>query len=263
MNEPDDTASDLLFNQSLEKGLAVLRAFNAQHRTMTLGDVASATGISKSSAQRMVHTLETLGYICKHAKTRRYQLTPKVMEVGYNYLAADILVDVANPFLSELANITGETVNLTEPYDGEMVYVARFVASKFIPIHMPIGSRIPMYCTASGRAYLSALEPGEAQAILESSERTVHTPHTRTDVEDIMQLLAASRERGFASNREELFLGDMTIASPVFNSERKPVASVHVVAPTSRWSVEEAEKKLGPLVLECARAISNSVRTLV
>ena len=78
-----------------------------------------------------------------------------------------------------------------------------------------------------------------------------------------MQVLTASRERGFASNREELFLGDMTIASPIFNSERTPVASVHVVAPTSRWSVEDAEKKLGPLVLECARAISNSVRTLV
>jgi DNA-binding IclR family transcriptional regulator/uncharacterized OsmC-like protein len=165
MNEPDQTASDLLFNQSLEKGLAVLRAFDAQHRTMTLGDVASATGMSKSSAQRMVHTLEMLGYVCKHPKTRRYQLTPKVMEVGYNYLAADILVDVANPFLSELANITGETVNLTEPYDCEMVYVARFVASKFIPIHMPIGSRIPMYCTASGRAYLSGLDPAEARAI--------------------------------------------------------------------------------------------------
>ncbi|ALU89676.1 IclR family transcriptional regulator [Herbaspirillum rubrisubalbicans] len=263
MREVEESPSDMLFNQSLEKGLAVLRAFNAQRRTMTLGDVASATGISKSSAQRMVHTLEALGYVCKHPKTRRYQLTPKVMEVGYNYLAADILVDVANPFLSELANITGETVNLTEPYHCEMVYVARFVASKFIPIHMPIGSRIPMYCTASGRAYLSALSAAEAQTILMASDRVVHTPHTLTEVDDIMQALVATRERGFASNREELFLGDMTIASPIFNSERTPVASVHVVAPTSRWTLEDAEKKLGPLVLDCARAISNSVRTLV
>ncbi|MCI1012916.1 IclR family transcriptional regulator [Herbaspirillum sp. C7C2] len=263
MSETEASPTDLLFNQSLEKGLAVLRAFNAQRRTMTLGDVASATSISKSSAQRMVHTLETLGYICKHPRTRRYQLTPKVLEVGYNYLAADILVDVANPFLSELANMTGETVNLTEPYELEMVYVARFVASKFIPIHMPIGSRIPMYCTASGRAYLSGLDESEAQTLLLSSERTVHTPHTRTGVEDIMETVRLARERGFASNREELFLGDMTVAAPIFNSERRPVASVHVVAPTSRWTAEDAERKLGPLVLECARSISNSVRTLV
>lgn len=253
---------DVLFNQSLQKGLEVLRAFNAQRRTMTLAEVAEATAITKSSAQRMIYTLEALGYVCKHPKTRRYQLTPKVMEVGYNYLAADILVDVANPFLSELANITGETINLTEPYDLEMVYVARFVSSKFIPIHMPIGSRIPMYCTASGRAYLSALPLEQARAKLQASNLVARTPHTRTDIEDILQILEAIAERGYASNVEELFLGDMTIAAPIVNNQGMPVAAVHVVAPTSRWTQAEAEKRMGSLVLECARSISNSIRML-
>ena len=70
---PEDSQS-LLFNQSLEKGLAVLRAFSARRRTMTLADVAEATDITRSSAQRMVFTLEKLGYVRKHPKTRRYQL---------------------------------------------------------------------------------------------------------------------------------------------------------------------------------------------
>lgn len=104
-----------LFNQSLEKGLAVLRAFNARNRTMNLAEVAEAADITKSSAQRMIHTLEALGYVSKHPQTKRFQLTPQVMEIGYNYLAADTLVDVANPFLAELAQTTGETTNLTEP----------------------------------------------------------------------------------------------------------------------------------------------------
>jgi IclR family transcriptional regulator, pca regulon regulatory protein len=254
--------SDLLFNQSLEKGLAVLRSFSAQRRTMTLAEVAAATAISKSSAQRMIYTLETLGYVCKHPSTRRYQLTPKVMEVGYNYLSADILVDVANPFLSELANITGETVNLTEPYGQEMVYVARFVSSKFIPIHMPIGSRIPMYCTASGRSYLSALTLDEARGQLAATELLARTPHTLTSIDAILPVLETIRERGYACNVEELFLGDMTIAAPILNNQGMPVAAVHVVAPTSRWTQDEAEKRLGPLVLECGRAISMSIRTL-
>ena len=127
-----------LFNQSLEKGLAVLRGFGAARRTMNLADIAQVAGISKSSAQRMIHTLEELGYVRKHPQSRRFQLTPKVMEIGYNYLAADILVDVANPYLAELNQITGETVNLTEPDGLDMVYVARFVAPKFIPVHMPM-----------------------------------------------------------------------------------------------------------------------------
>ena len=118
-----------------------MKAFNARRRTMNLAEVAQAAGINKSSAQRMVHTLEALGYVRKNAITKRFQLTPEVMEIGYNYLASNTLVDVANPFLAELAQVTGETTNLTEPVADDMIYVARFVGPKFIPIHMPLGSR--------------------------------------------------------------------------------------------------------------------------
>lgn len=261
----DNTAAktpDLLFNQSLEKGLAVLRAFNAQRRTMTLADVAAATDITKSSAQRMVYTLERLGYLRKHAQTRRYQLTPRVMQIGFNYLAADALIEMATPFLSELARLTGETCNLTEPDGTEMVYVARFVSAKFVPIHMPIGSRIPMYCTGSGRAFLSALPEAEARQLLLQSQRIAHTEHTKTDVDEIMSLLRSARRQGYATNREELYLGDMIVAAPIVGAQGLPVGAVHVVAPTSRWSLAEAEQRLAPAALECARAISNSVRAL-
>ncbi|MDT8904826.1 transcriptional regulator, IclR family [Pseudomonas sp. NFACC32-1] len=251
-----------LFNQSLEKGLAVLRAFNASRRTMNLADIAQAAAINKSSAQRMIHTLEELGYVRKHPQTKRFQLTPKVMEIGYNYLAADTLVDVANPFLAELAQATGETTNLTEPDGLDMVYVARFVAPKFIPIHMPIGSRIPMYCTGSGRALLSALPDDELTAVLHASERKRHTQYTLTAVDDIIEQIETTRRRGYATNKEELFLGDMSIAAPIIGSQGLPVAAVHVVVPSSRWTMEEAERKLAPAVIECARAIRSSIRTL-
>src|ERR1700761_2221547 len=115
----EDKEVDLLFNQSLEKGLAVLRAFSAKRRTMTLAEVAEATGITKSSAQRMIYTLEKLGSVHNHPLPRRYQLTLRAMQIGFNYLAADTLIDVANPFLSELTNVTGETTNLPEPDDDE------------------------------------------------------------------------------------------------------------------------------------------------
>lgn len=259
---PFSSAPDLLFNQSLEKGLAVLRSFSAQRRTMTLAEVAEATDISKSSAQRMVYTLEQLGYVRKHPQTRRYQLTPRVMEIGFNYLAADVLIDVANPFLSELTKVTEETSNLTEPVGVEMTYVARFVSARFVPIHMPIGSRIPMYCTAAGRAYLSALAEDDARRLLEASIRVTHTEHTKTDVDEIMDIVSAARRQGYASNCEELFLGDMTIAAPVIGSQGQPVASVHLVTPTSRWSLQEVQQKLAPMLLQCARAITNSVRAL-
>jgi len=163
---------------------------------------------------------------------------------------------------AELARTTGETCNLTEPDGTEMVYVARFVSAKFVPIHMPIGSRIPMYCTGAGRAYLSALPEAEAQALLQQAERVAHTRHTQTDVAEITALLARARRHGFATNREELFLGDMSIAVPIAGAQGRPLGAVHVVAPTSRWTLEEAEQRLAPAVIECARGIGGSARSL-
>lgn len=169
---------------------------------------------------------------------------------------------MANPFLAELTKVTTETSCLTEPDQREMVYVARFVSAQFVPVHMPIGSRIPMYCTASGRAYLSALPEPEARAIVETSERVAHTMHTRTEVADILATLREARQRGYAINREELFLGDMTVAAPIVGGNGRPLGAIHLVAPTGRWTAEDMEAKLGPPLLQCARAISTSVRAL-
>lgn len=257
-----DFSSNLLFNQSLAKGLGVLRAFSAQRRTMTIGEVAKAVDINKSSAQRMVFTLEQLGYLRKHPLTRRYQLTPRVMEIGFNYIAGHALIEVANPFLSELSNVTTETVCLTEPDQLDMIYIARFVSAQYVPVHMPIGSRIPMYCTASGRAFLSALPESESQSVIERSIRVPHTAHTVTEISAIQEALNLARLRGYAVNMEELFLGDLNIAAPVIAGNGRPIGSIHVVAPTGRWNKEDVERKLGPPLLQYAHSISNSVLAL-
>lgn len=251
--------SDPLFNQSLEKGLDVLRAFNAAHRTLTLAELAQLTGMTKGSAQRTVHTLQVLGYVGKHPQTRRFQLLPKVIEIGFNYLAAHPIIRAAYPYLSQLATASGETASLTEPVGLDMVYVAQLQTTQFIPVLTPVGMRIPMYCTSSGRAYLSPLPDAQVRALLASAPRPARTPATLTDVDAIMERIAACRQVGYATNCEELFLGDMGVAAPILNSKGQPVAAVHLSPPTSRWTLEEAQRKLAPMVLECARAISQAI----
>ena len=260
--EHDSPPRSSLFNQSLEKGLDVLQAFGPQRRSMALIEIAQATGLNKSSAQRMAHTLERLGYLRRHPRTRRYHLGQRVMELGFRYLGSHPLVDAANPFLSELTKLTQETCALTEPDRFDMVYLARFTSPQFVPIHMPVGSRVPMYCTGSGRAYLSALPEAEAAAVLEGSERKAHTPYTKTSVEVIQYDLQQTRLRGYAINGEELFLGDMTLAAPICNAAGQPVAAVHIVAPTSRWTRERAEKKLAPALMQCALSLNTIARAV-
>lgn len=255
---PADGA-DPLFNQSLAKGLLVLRAFDLAHRTLTLGEVARLTDMSKGSAQRAVHTLEILGYIGRDERSRRFRLLPKVVELGFNYLASHALVRLAHPYLAQLAQASGETASLTEPVDRHMLYVSQILTTQSIPVLTPVGMRIPMYCTSSGRAYLGCLAEDEARRILESSIREPRTPATLTGVDEILRGLQVSRKLGYAVNCEELFLGDMGIAAPIVDRFGQAVGAVHLSPPTSRWSLEEATSRLAPLVLDCARSISESL----
>jgi IclR family pca regulon transcriptional regulator len=256
------TEESTLFNYSLAKALSVFRAFSSRNRTMTLAEIAESADITRSSAQRIVFTLEKLGYIRKHSRTRRFQLTPRAVFLGCGYLEADQLIDCANPFLASLGATSGETVALTEPDGCHMVYVARFPSHKHISIHVTLGHQIPMYCTASGRAYLSGRTPQEAEDLLNLSDRVVLTPKTCTDIETLKSYVNQARNRGYAFNNEEVYIGDIGIAAPIINASGQSIASVHIEAPGSRWTFEEAMQKLSPLVIECARSISNAARNL-
>lgn len=257
-----DPRDNPLFVRALEKGLDVLRSFSAQRKTMTLGEIANVTGLSRGSVQRLIYSLETMGYVSKHPKTRRFQLTPKAMAIGYNYLAADNLVDVANPFLAELSSNTGETTNLLEPTDLEMVYVARFASIRYIPIHMPIGSRVPMYCTSAGRAVLGALPEDQCKKMLNSMNLVKYTPKTIVILDQLMAEIRLGQERGFAINSEELFIGDLAIATPVIGSQGVLIGSVSIITPPIRWAIDSVIKEIAPQLIQCARSISNSMRAI-
>ncbi|MDW5377216.1 IclR family transcriptional regulator [Halomonas sp. HP20-15] len=262
MENPTATSSrSSLFNQSIEKAFAVLGLFDAQHTQLSLSEIARLSGMSMGSVQRITHTLEQLGYINRVPQTRKYRIGIKIMTVASQYLEANLLVDCANPYLSDLSNRCMETVSLTEPCGLEMVYVARFTSRHYIPIHMPIGSRVPMFCTASGRAFLSALDDTIVRDYLEASELSAHTPNTVTDIDALMEIIHACRARGVAWNNAEFFQGDINIAAPVLNATGEPVAAVHITTPSSRWKLEDALDQLGPPLMECARAITKAART--
>lgn len=252
-----DEDNDPLFNQSLEKGLAILAAFDAKHQALTLSELAELTGMNRASAQRSVHTLQVLGYMYKNAKNRRFGLLPKVLRLGFNYVVSNHLVQVAHPYLCQLAASCGETVNITAPDDIEMVYVSQLPTLKFTPVMTPVGLRIPMYCCSSGRAYLSGLPDDDIIQILERSHRQSHTPYTLTDIDKLMEKIEQCRQKGYTINNQELFIGDMGIASPIRSKQGNILGALHISPPAVRWNVEELEQKLAPLLIECARAISN------
>jgi IclR family pca regulon transcriptional regulator len=252
-------SGDPLFNQSVEKAFAVLETFSAEHRVQGLAEIAAAAKLTSGSAQRCVHTLVQLGYLRRVARLHGWALTAKTLAIGYPYLAGHAVLEQATIHLADLNHATGESVSLSEPDGAEMVFIARFPSHKRFFIHMSVGRRLPMYCTASGRAYLSALPREEVREILEHSNLRKLTPHTVHAIPRILEIIDAAREFGYAWANQECYLGDLTIGAPILGQGGRPVASVNLSGPTSRWTLAELRERLAPLLIETARAASGRV----
>jgi IclR family transcriptional regulator, pca regulon regulatory protein len=248
---------DPLFNDSAQKALAVLEVFGQGRRVLKLAEAAEATGITKASAQRCIHTLEVLGYLRRDRRGTGWMLTPRALGIAHAYLSGYRLIEQAQQHLVDLNRATGESVSLSEPDGTDMVFVARFPSHKRFLIHMPIGRRLPMYCTASGRAYLSALPGAEVQLLLRQSSLRALTPMTIIDPKRIQELIAAAHIDGYSCSDQECYRGDVTVAAPVIGEGGHPIGAVNISAPTSRWTLEELRVKLAALVMETARAISS------
>src|ERR1700743_3619261 len=106
---------DPVFNQSVEKAFAILEAFGGERRALNLSEIATAVGMTKSSAQRCTHTLERLGYVRRDAGVKRWVLPPRSLSIAHAYLSGYPLIEQATTHLIDLNQATGESVSLTEP----------------------------------------------------------------------------------------------------------------------------------------------------
>lgn len=256
--EPNESP---LYVQSLAAGLAVLDAFTVERPTMNLREIAQAAGVTKSAAQRFTHTLVAIGLLRKDAVSKRFSLSPRTLDTGYRYLQAHVLLERANPYLLDLNRQTGETVNLAEPDDHEMVYIGRFPSPHRAIVHMPVGRRLPIFCSSAGRAFLSCLPDEQVEAILAGMERPRFTPHTVTDLNTLMDIIGKVRQTGFAYSIEEFYLSDLALAVPIYNIWGAPVAAVNLSVSTAYWSFERATVELVPKLINTANLISTKPPT--
>lgn len=214
------------FVQSLARGLTIIRAFSGQRPALTLTDVADATGLSRATARRFLLTLEQLGYVRTGGKL--FSLTPRVLELGYSYLSSLGLPDIMTPHLETLAHDVQESASGAVLDGSDIVYVARVAGRKIMRVQINIGTRFPAYATSMGRVLLAALPESQARDILSSSNREALTPFTKTNVDEIMDVLDVVRQTGYAMVDQELEVGLRSLAVPVSDARGNFVASINV-----------------------------------
>lgn len=249
-----------LFNYSTEKVFSILMAFGPQRRSMSLPEMAEATGIGKSAAQRFSHTLEDLGFLKKDSDTKRFVLTPKVLELGFRYMYADPLIGYAEPYLADLHMRTKESVNLWRPSGSDVICVTRFPGARQLVAPMMLGQRLPMFCSSAGRAYLSSLPDDQVGSLLDASDFVARLPTTVTDPDEIRRLVQQARTDGYASAFQQYFPTDLAFGAPVVDASGRGLGAINISVTSSRWQEAKAMNTFPALIRETARAISANLR---
>jgi PcaR/PcaU/PobR family beta-ketoadipate pathway transcriptional regulator len=255
-------AESALFIGSIAKCFQVLEALNAAGRAVGLKELAELAGLDRSAVQRITHTLRVLGYLRQDATTRAFTLSGRMLEFGHTVLATDRVRERAQPHLEALNKRTGETVNLMELEGDEIVYVARYPSLHAVSVDLHVGSRLPAFCTAAGRAILSRLPEEEALAVLKAARRTAMTPRTVTDIAGLRKAIAQARTLGYALNDQEAFIGDLSVAAPLLDRQGRPVGAVNVAVPTPRWQLPDLLDKLVPQLLKTAAQVNRELKML-
>jgi IclR family transcriptional regulator, pca regulon regulatory protein len=244
------------FVQSLERGLAVIRSFDADHPELTLSEVASRTGLTRATSRRLLLTLAELGYVSTNG--RRFSLTPRVLDVGYAYLSSLNVQQIAQPYLEALSERVHESVSVTVLDGADIVYVARVPTKRIMTISLGLGSRLPAYCTSMGRVLLAELATDDlGDALPARLER--HTEHTITSPADLAVALKQVRAQGWALVDQELEIGLRSVAAPLRDGSSRALAAMNISTQVTRTPVEQIHDQLVPDLVATAGRISEAL----
>lgn len=246
------------FIQSLQRGLAIIRAFSGERPSMSVSEIAHEIGLTRAAVRRFLITLNELGYV--RATNNRYTLTPQVLELGYSYLSALSLPDIALPRLEQLVAETGEASEASILDHGDIVYVVRVPGPAMMTISVNIGERRPAYATGMGRVMLADLPADELERFLDTRPLHPILPSTITNAAAFREELARVRRDGYALVDQELEAGLVAVAVPVRDRLGRVRAAINLSTHIGRKSAEEM-RGLVPALTAAARDIEVGLRS--
>jgi IclR family transcriptional regulator, pca regulon regulatory protein len=242
------------FVEALARGLDVLACFDADHRTMSLSQVAAAAGLARPTARRLLLTLEELGFV--RSAGGGFELTPRVLTLGMAYVGALGLWDIARPHLERLVAQTRESSSMAQLDGGDIVYVARVSVPKLITLRVDIGTRFPAVRTSQGKVLLAALTPDELEAALAQPSRARLPSSPARPADDLRAELTDVRARGWALADEELAPGVRSVAVPVRDGSGAVRAAMNVTVHAAETSVDVLLTDHLPRLLRTAGEVS-------
>ena len=253
------TPEDRDFVTALASGLEVILAFDDAHPRMTLSEVAARTGMNRARARRFLLTLHALGYV--HKQQRVFELTPKVLQLGYSFLSARDYRSVIQQVLEDITSECGESSSLGLLDGDEVTYVARSSSRhRLLAITLSVGTRLPAAFTSMGRVLLAQLPDEELDAWLARVELKSYTDKSITNKAELKKCILEVRQQGYAIVDQELDSGLRSIAVPAFDANSRLLGAINISTNAARVSLDTLMEQYLPLLREKSRLIGFSVR---
>jgi IclR family pca regulon transcriptional regulator len=246
------------FVQSLDRGLAVIRALGDPGRGQTLAEVSRSTGLTRAAARRFLLTLVDLGYA--RIDGRLFSLTPRALELGYAYLSSLGLPEIAQPHLQKLVEEVHESSSVSVLDGDAIVYVARAsTPQRIMSVAINVGTRLPAHITSMGRVMLAALDDAELDELLATISFSSVTTMTIVEPRTLRAELERIREQGFAVVDQELEQGLRSVGAPIRAPGGNVVAALNISTHASRSPLEHVRNALLPPLLRTAEAIGREL----
>ena len=246
------------FVQSLDRGLAVIRAFGPDRDRLSLSEVARATGLTRAATRRFLLTLVQLGYVRNDG--REFSLRPRVLELGYAYLSGLALPEIASPHLEELVARLHESSSISVLDGDHIVYVARVSTKRIMTVAISVGTRFPAYATSMGRVLLAAMSQEEFERYLARASFEALTGRTVTEPGTLREIVREVGGQGYALVDQELEEGLRAIAAPIRGASGGVTAAINVSVHASRVSPAQMRAQILPVLLETARLIEADLK---
>lgn len=243
-------------SSSLRRALSVLRfvADDSSHKPLSLADLAAGTALPKSTLKRLVAPLVDEGLLQRQPDTGAYSLGAFAAYLGGQYLESLDLRDIGRPILEGLTVETAETAHLVIRDGFDVVYIDKVDSPNPVRMYSRIGNRLPLYCTATGKAILSQLPPHVFDEVT-AHGLSQHTPNTITDPDELRRAVEKARVDRYALDNGENEVGIRCAGAAILDQSRLPIGALSVSAPEARVSTSRLTE-LGELVRTAAAKLS-------
>jgi DNA-binding IclR family transcriptional regulator len=243
---------------SVQRALDILNLFDKVHVELGNAEIAKLMDLPTGTAAGLIYTLRINNYLDQNPANRKYRLGLKLAERAAVLLDQLDLRKVAAPYLEELRDWCGESVNLAIRDGNEVVYIERMFGDHSLGIRSELGRRGPLHSTALGKAMVSFLPESEQQKLILVYDFYPVTPYTITDREIFIRELESINQRGYSVDEQENELWGRCVGAPILNRFGYPIAAISISVPIQRFPKEDIHK-YGRKLIDIADSISQKM----